>query len=78
MLALRLGGPWDAWHTVRTRRRRTGAETFAQLADLYMEKHAKVRKKSWRTDQRLIDVELLPVLGLRKVYDITRSDARAG
>ena len=53
------------------------AETFAQLADLYMEKHAKVRKKSWRSDQRLIDVELLPVLGPRKVYDIKRCDVRA-
>ena len=53
------------------------AETFAQLADLYMEKHAKVRKKSWRSDQRLIDVELLPALGPRKVYDIKRSDVRA-
>ena len=53
------------------------AETFAQLTDLYMEKHAKVRKKSWRSDQRLIDVELLPALGPRKVYDIKRSDVRA-
>ncbi len=53
------------------------AETFAQLAGLYMEKHAKVRKKSWRSDQRLIGAELLPVLGPRKVHDITRSDVRA-
>ena len=81
MLASRHGAPWGAWHTVRTpaaeKRAEARAETFAQLADLYMEKHAKVRKKSWRSDQRLIDVELLPALGPRKVYDIKRSDVRA-
>ena len=50
------------------------AGTFRELADLYLEKHAKKRKRSWRDDERLLNVELLPVLGTCRAKDVTRSE----
>ena len=50
------------------------AGTFREFADLYLEKHAKKRKRSWRDDERLLNVELLPVLGTCRAKDVTRSE----
>jgi integrase len=59
------------------------AETFAQLTDEYMRRWAKQvgadgrpRKRSWREDERQINLYLLPALRNRKVKDITRRDVR--
>jgi integrase len=55
------------------------ADTFADLAREYMERHAKVRKRerTWRQDQRVIDRELLPRWRHRKAKDIRRRDIQA-
>lgn len=50
------------------------AESFAELAELYLERHAKPRKRSWRYDERQLDRDLLPAWGKRKAVDIRRSD----
>ena len=50
------------------------AATFAAMAAEYLEKHAKRKKRSWREDARVIDRELIPEWGRRKVHDIRRSD----
>ncbi len=52
------------------------AETFAELADEYLERHAKPNKKSWRQDQRVIRKELNPLLGRMLAKDVTRADIR--
>jgi len=52
------------------------AETFAELATEYLERHAKPRKKSWREDERIINTELLPVWRARRVRELTRQDIR--
>jgi integrase len=52
------------------------AETFAELATEYMEKHAKAKKRSWREDDRLINRNLLPVWRHLKAKDIARRDVR--
>jgi integrase len=59
------------------------AETVAQLAEIYMRKWAKQvgadgrpRKRSWREDERQINLYLLPAWRNRKVKDITRCDVR--
>ncbi len=52
------------------------AETFAELATEYMEKHAKAKKRSWREDERIINRGLLPAWRLRKAKDIARRDVR--
>ena len=53
------------------------AGTFRELADLYLEKHAKRRKRSWRADERMLNVDLLPVLGATRAKDVTRREVRA-
>lgn len=52
------------------------AETFAELAEEYLEKHAKVRKRSWREDERMIECDLLPAWRHVKAKDISRRDVR--
>ncbi len=53
------------------------AGTFRELADLYLEKHARRRKRSWRADERMLNVDLLPVLGATRAKDVTRREVRA-
>ena len=48
--------------------------TFGYLASEYMEHHAKVKKKSWRKDQRALDRELLPRFKHRRADDIPRRE----
>ena len=50
--------------------------TFADLAELYLECHARVNKKasSCREDERILGTYLLPVWASRKVTDITRPE----
>lgn len=59
------------------------AETFDQLAEIYIRKWAKQvgadgrpRKRSWREDERQINLYLLPAWRNRKVKDIARRDVR--
>jgi integrase len=53
------------------------APTFAELADEYIERHAKVKKRSWKEDARIIGRDLLPRWGWRKAHEIGRSDVIA-
>lgn len=50
------------------------AETFAEVAKEYLERHAKPKKKSWKEDERIINKDLLPEFGKRHARDITRRD----
>jgi integrase len=50
------------------------AETVSDLADLYIDKHARPNKRTWRTDQQVINRDIKPVWGNRKVADIRRRD----
>lgn len=75
---------------VEERQRARSAETFEDLAREYMEKHAKVRKKSWKHDERILfgspqkkktrktpHVAVAKVWGQRKLADIKRRDVLA-
>lgn len=53
------------------------AETFKDLAREYLERHAKVNKKSWQEDQRLLEKDILPQWRLLKARDIRRRDVMA-
>ncbi len=50
------------------------APTVAALADEYLEKWAKPRKRSWKVDKRILDKDVLPAWGRRKAREITRRD----
>ena len=52
------------------------APSFQALAALYLEKHARVRKKSWRQDRRVIQNELLPKWRTLRATEIRRRDVR--
>ncbi len=48
------------------------AETIAQLADIYLEKHAKPNKRSWIEDQRMLKSDVVKRWGHLKARDIKR------
>jgi integrase len=59
------------------KREARAAETFGELAALYLERHAKVEKRSWPEDERIIDRELLPAWKFRKAGETRRADVIA-
>lgn len=61
---------------VEERRKRKAGDTVRDLADRYLEEHAKPKKKpsSIKTDQRLLRLVILPELGRMKAVDVTRAD----
>jgi integrase len=50
------------------------APTVAGLVDEYLKKWAEPRKRSWATDKRIIEKDVLPEWGRRKAKDLTRRD----
>jgi integrase len=56
------------------RRKARRGQTVRELADMYLERHAKKHKKSWKEDERRLNKWILSSLGTRKVEDVTRSD----
>ena len=52
------------------------ADTFGDLAQLYLDKHALVKKRSWREDLRVIKSELFPLWKARSAQEIRRRDVR--
>jgi integrase len=59
------------------KRERLEAKTFAELAQLYLDEYAKLNKRSWKEDERIIDKLLKPEFGALNVKEITRSHVRA-
>jgi integrase len=62
--------------TVNERKEERKAPTVAALADEYIERWAKARKKSWKVDLRILQKDVLPEWGRRKAKDITRRDVK--
>ena len=52
------------------------AETFGDLAVEYIEHYAKVRKRTWRADERTLKAELLPEWKHTPLRDLRRRDIR--
>jgi hypothetical protein len=50
------------------------AETVAELVTSYLDRYAKVRKRSAFEDERILHKDVLPRWGSRKAKDITRRD----
>lgn len=50
--------------------------TVAALADIYLKDHAKPNKRSWREDERRIELVIKPAWGARKAKSITRADVQ--
>lgn len=56
------------------KKRERSAETFRELATLYLEHHARAKKRTWRTDHNIIHKDLIPRFGSRKAGEISRRD----
>jgi integrase len=52
------------------------ADTFKDFAATYIEKHAKPKKRTWKSDKMQLDTYVLPEWKHRLVCDITRRDVR--
>jgi integrase len=50
------------------------SSTIEGLIEEYIEKWAKPRKRSWKEDKRLLDIDVKPLWGKRKAKDITKRD----
>jgi integrase len=60
--------------TVAEREEQRKAPTVGDLAQEYLEKWAKPRKRSWREDNRILEKDILPEWGRRKAREITRRE----
>ena len=59
---------------VTQRREARKAPTVAELADEYIERYAKPKKRSWAEDRRILDFDVLPAWKGRKAASIRRRD----
>ena len=53
---------------------RLRAFTIKDLGTDYLEKYAKINKKSWQEDERMLNKEVIPAWGKVKAVDIKRAD----
>lgn len=61
---------------VKGKRANREAPTVNDLADRYIEKWAKPRKRSWKEDERKLKRDICPVIGHKKAEAVTRRDIR--
>jgi integrase len=59
---------------VASKREDRKAPTLTGLVEEYLEKWAKIRKKTWREDERILHKDVIPVWGRRKAKDIKKRD----
>jgi integrase len=52
------------------------ADTVKELAERFLEDYAKKRKRSWRTDERIIERDIVPAIGKLKATAVTRANVR--
>ena len=57
-----------------TQRANRNFYTVGDLCHEYIERHAKVKKKSWKEDQRILAKDIIPIWNRRKASDIKRKD----
>ncbi|MBT7956355.1 MAG: integrase arm-type DNA-binding domain-containing protein [Rhodospirillaceae bacterium] len=53
------------------------ANTVSAVADLYIEKYAKLRKRSWKEDERILNIYVRPAWGDIPITEITKADVAA-
>jgi len=63
--------------TVAANKRRRSAPRVADLIDGYLEMWAKPRKRSWKEDQRMLNVDVRPMLGDKRAEAVARRDVVA-
>jgi len=69
-----LGKISDGLDPLETKQKAAKGETFKVLCGEYLERYAKVYKKSWKDDERRLNKHLIPALGSYKVDGVTKKD----
>ncbi|MGK5089984.1 site-specific integrase [Bdellovibrionota bacterium FG-2] len=64
----------DGEDPLADRRREVAGETVGDLCDSYLERHAKIHKKSWKEDERRLDRFIRPAWKAHKVRSISAED----
>ena len=52
-------------------------DTVSDFARVYLELYAKTKKRSWMTDQRILDKDVLPYIGSFKLKDLSQASIHA-
>jgi integrase len=73
-MVLRERGGDPAEKRVAENERKRDATTVSDLAAEYIKNWAKPRKKTWEEDQRILNHDVLPVLGKRRIEDVRRRE----
>jgi integrase len=55
------------------RREEKNAFTFEKFADRWLKRHAQVRKRSWREDERMLKHDVYPAIGAMRAAKVTRT-----
>lgn len=53
------------------------AETIEWLCGEYIERYAKPNKRTWKTDQQRLELDVIPRWGKRKIHEVKRRDVIA-
>ena len=64
---------WEGKDPAAERRKAKEALTFEKLALLWLERHAKVKKRSWAEDERMMRTNLLPTLGTKRLNPLRKA-----
>jgi integrase len=56
--------------------RRSRMDTVEDLKKLYIDEYAKKKKRSWKKDEQILNREVLPLIGRKRVIDVTRQHIR--
>jgi integrase len=52
------------------------SDTVKDLAADYIENYAKAKKRSWFKDEKILNREVIPIIGRKRIEDVTRGDIR--
>ena len=69
-----LGKVIDGEDPLQERQTESKGKTVRELCEAFINRYAKIHKKSWKTDQSRINKYILPAFGRHKVRSITQSD----
>ena len=64
----------DGYDPAEERSTARKAGTVRDLADTYIERHAKRHKRTWRKDERQLERYILPAFGSRKLSEVRRAE----
>ncbi|WP_319586509.1 tyrosine-type recombinase/integrase [uncultured Desulfobulbus sp.] len=66
----------DGIDPLQLKRQRRAEMTIAEVAEIFMQEHAKPNKKSWRDDECRLNKRIIPDFGAKKMSDLSHEDVK--